>query len=907
MNNKILSKTLSSIGLLLLFAVGANAQKRIYLEAADSFSGEKINVEWRAISGKTNNSYVIKTEDGIQFIDIVGDDEVQLKAINDLYYVEEKKVFAADINDGEEIKIGIEKRPTATLKIVAKSKETDRDEPALYEIFFEGRMVGRGNTTRSSLKYELVVQQSGSYQIITKSPGYSESKTNFEVQIGNPSNLVEMVVYLEKPGNEVAIRFTDEQSGKPVNAAVTIAETSSGKLVYNEPAPNGVVLFTFKNGINYKITGTSKDYREYSKTLEGSQREDLKAVMRPNAFIEFKITDSRTKRPIPASIKLISPSGKSNTYAYKEGEKIRPEETGDYKVEIQSDGYVPSSGTVGVASLYGSSVEPVFSLVEADKQFFINVIDHYSKEPVANADFRVFGPGGEEVPGVKQNENGAYHFITDPEKSYFIESGGKGYQPVTKSLKEDNKRFTLELYWTPEVTHSFKLMEQFTNKPVTNANLKIINGFGEELFVYDTKKDGVFLTRMEEKINVNYSVTAEGYQSDAIPKIISSNAQELYLSPIGNATYNIEVIDDLTKEKLKASIKYFLDKKEIDPVLFDGSDRVEVSYGANRNYTMEVRLKGYTSFTGPVNSQMIKGNSIVVPLSKDAYLVSFKVVGIEDNTALRKIQLRINAKDGERATEKFVAKTGLYEAELAGEDNYTIQVLADGFETYADDFKVAELSASNFVKTITLKKVPEPEKVEPEPIVVVEEPEPEPEPVKIEEKIEEEPVAIVEKPAVKEPVVEKPVPQPVKKPVAAPKEKVAATMPRSASEMQAEFNKAASLGKRYLLEKVFFDQGSSKIRDAEVDELNELARTLKENENFVIEIIGYTDNVGDPRLNLGLSQFRAKAVANYLFFKGADPDRIRSNGFGQEKAVAENDTEENRAKNRRVEMVLIKN
>lgn len=894
LNKNILYKVLSCLSLLLLFAFGAIAQKRVYLEAADSFTGDKVKVEWRAISGNTNNSYVIKTEDGLQFIDIVGEDEVQLKAINDLYYVEEKIIFATEINDGEEVKIGIEKRPTATLKILAKSKETDRNEPASYEVFFEGRMVGRGNTTRSSLNYELVVQQSGSYQVITKSPGYSESKTNFDVQIGNPSNLVEMVVYLEKPGNQVAVRFTDEQTGKPVNVAVTIAETSSGKLIYNEPAPNGVVLFTFKNGINYKITGTSKNYREYNKTLEGSQREDLKAVMRPYAFIEFKITDSRTKRPIPASIKLISPSGKSNTYAYQEGEKIRPEETGDYRVEIQSDGYVPSSGTVGVASLYGSSVEPVFTLVEADKQFFIKVIDHYSKEPVANAEFRVYGPGGEEMQGVKQNEDGAFHFITDPEKSYVIESGGKGYQPVTKSLKENNKRFTLELYWTPEVTHSFKLMEQFTNKPVTNANLKIINGFGEELFVYNTKKDGVFLTRMEEKINVNYSVTAEGYQSDAIPKIISSNAQELYLTPIGNATYNIVVIDALTKEKLNASIKYFLDNNEIDPVLFDGSDRVEVSYGSNRNYTMDVRLKGYASFKGPVSSQMIKGNSIVVSLNKDSYLVSFKVLGLEDNTALRKIQLRINAKGGERITEKFVAKTGLYEADLVGEETYNIQLLADGFEAYSDVFKVIDLIADGLVKTIALNKSPEPET---EPI---------PEPIKIEEKIEEEPVVKAEPPSVKEPVVEKPKPQPVKKPVA-PKEKVAAAMPKSAAAMQAEFNKAASVGKRYLLEKVFFDQGSSKIRDAEVEELNELAETLKNNENFVIEIVGYTDNVGDPRLNLGLSQFRAKAVANYLFFKGADPDRIKSNGFGQEKAVAENDTEENRAKNRRVEMVLIKN
>src|SRR5690606_13560551 len=85
-------------------------------------------------------------------------------------------------------------------------------------------------------------------------------------------------------------------------------------------------------------------------------------------------------------------------------------------------------------------------------------------------------------------------------------------------------------------------------------------------------------------------------------------------------------------------------------------------------------------------------------------------------------------------------------------------------------------------------------------------------------------------------------------------EKPAETLPVSSAAMASEFSKRESLGKRYLLDEVYFDQSSAGIRDEEVQQLNELAATLKSNQNLVVEIVGYTDNVGDPRLNVGLSQ-----------------------------------------------------
>ena len=70
-----------------------------------------------------------------------------------------------------------------------------------------------------------------------------------------------------------------------------------------------------------------------------------------------------------------------------------------------------------------------------------------------------------------------------------------------------------------------------------------------------------------------------------------------------------------------------------------------------------------------------------------------------------------------------------------------------------------------------------------------------------------------------------------------------------------------------------------------------------------ISIEGHTDNVGTAAANQTLSQNRAKAVMDAIIAKGIDKARLSSKGWGQNKPVADNSTEEGRAWNRRVEIV----
>ena len=76
-------------------------------------------------------------------------------------------------------------------------------------------------------------------------------------------------------------------------------------------------------------------------------------------------------------------------------------------------------------------------------------------------------------------------------------------------------------------------------------------------------------------------------------------------------------------------------------------------------------------------------------------------------------------------------------------------------------------------------------------------------------------------------------------------------------------------------------------------------------ENFTISVDGYTDDIGTEIYNTKLSMRRAETVANYLIDNGINSDIIITRGHGKTDFVADNDTEEGRAKNRRVEITIL--
>ena len=78
---------------------------------------------------------------------------------------------------------------------------------------------------------------------------------------------------------------------------------------------------------------------------------------------------------------------------------------------------------------------------------------------------------------------------------------------------------------------------------------------------------------------------------------------------------------------------------------------------------------------------------------------------------------------------------------------------------------------------------------------------------------------------------------------------------------------------------------------------------LKTNPDLKLSVEGHTDNVGTPASNKTLSEQRAKSVVAAIVDQGINADRLSPSGYGQDKPIGDNNTEEGRAKNRRVELV----
>jgi len=102
-----------------------------------------------------------------------------------------------------------------------------------------------------------------------------------------------------------------------------------------------------------------------------------------------------------------------------------------------------------------------------------------------------------------------------------------------------------------------------------------------------------------------------------------------------------------------------------------------------------------------------------------------------------------------------------------------------------------------------------------------------------------------------------------------------------------------------------FEFGKSMIKSSSFASLDNLATLLVKNKTYKICIAGHTDNIGDATFNYQLSIQRAEAVKTYLLAKKVTEKQLIIQGFGATKPVSSNETEEGRAKNRRVEFIVI--
>ncbi len=120
----------------------------------------------------------------------------------------------------------------------------------------------------------------------------------------------------------------------------------------------------------------------------------------------------------------------------------------------------------------------------------------------------------------------------------------------------------------------------------------------------------------------------------------------------------------------------------------------------------------------------------------------------------------------------------------------------------------------------------------------------------------------------------------------------------------AELSIFFEMPRQLTLDNLQFDTGKSTIQSSSYNQLNQLADYLKNNPKKQLMIHGFTDNVGDDKSNLTLSQHRANAVKKYLENKNISSNRMIAQGYGENNPIADNSTEAGRKQNRRTEIVF---
>ena len=120
-----------------------------------------------------------------------------------------------------------------------------------------------------------------------------------------------------------------------------------------------------------------------------------------------------------------------------------------------------------------------------------------------------------------------------------------------------------------------------------------------------------------------------------------------------------------------------------------------------------------------------------------------------------------------------------------------------------------------------------------------------------------------------------------------------------ASSLSDELNKSGHVA----VYGIQFDTGKATIQPGSEKVLQQIVELLQQNPDLKLRVEGHTDNQGNPAANQTLSDKRAQAVVAWLTGKGISASRLTAKGFGATKPVADNGTDDGRAKNRRVELV----
>jgi outer membrane protein OmpA-like peptidoglycan-associated protein len=821
----------------------------------------------------TDNVISLKTEKKNTFYDVKKGAQIKVEVSTFQFYTEVSTYNTDHLYDDDVLEIRLNPRPAGSAVVSIIDAKTKAPLPATLQISFEGTQNSQ-NTSASKPELEIYFEKNGRYVFNATAPGYETKEIKVDLKL-RTANTVEKPIIIELNKSLLAQKlvFKNKVSKELLQGKMTVeiinVSDKSKTTIWSSTKEE----FEYASGDSYNVTVEKEGFKPLFSQIKPDGR-TLELLLEPRGIAPFmvEVKESGSTAKVNTQIKVTSPSGAEETIV--SNTRYQPKEVGQYTFSFTKDGY--GSYEQKISSQYRDEAIPVNFEMRGDTEIKIVVLDSISKQPIENAAFKVFKENLTEIKGSR--ERNAFSFKKAPFENATFEISSPNYSPKSGKINSADVSFnTVTVYLAKRIVenlqeHEYTFVDAHTKEPVKKTQVIILDANKQTVETLFNSSKGSYLTyKINPEKEYSIQVKADGYKDLNAPLSRGPRDVSFELQPTTLDETIISIYDDYTKEMLVVKSLSVQTQNALNIPFTERNREFVTQLKKNESYVIKFQQEGYLAFNQTFTVPESKRIDIFV--RKETYPLALIIQNELTEEQKNQAKATITYISGKTISNTFDKARKAFILESDPKDNLQVEIEIPGFRHYKASNNRQQLAMYEI--NVDLLPIPKVEEV-----VAVETPKEEPQKVEEIVKIEEPKKAEVPQPKVEEPkkeevVVKKDVPMEAKK------------------------------GKRYPLDGVNFEQSKTNMLYGSELKLKELLTFLQQNPNVKIEVIGHTDKIGDERQNQRLSEFRARTVANWLFNKGIDSGRIITTGKGSTEPLAANDSEETKAQNRRIEVLVL--
>ena len=834
--------------------------------ALNGETGEPISGDFTVTSEKTGKVFKatnLKPKE-VFSVKLAQNDNLKLEVVSDGFATARKLIEISDLVLGDrrdyEVKLVVDRYPL-TIKVIDAETQKAIKEATVKIADLKTSEIKQAIKNKTN-DFSANLKRSGFYEIIIKAEDYVEVKEKIDKM---PDGGAINFMLLKKKRLPVNFVVVDGATNKPVKSTLNVKLEKEQKSFSFKDESESIVkvaereVFTVETSAEgYKPKQSTFNMADFSLDkkytfdirLEKAMFVlDIKPINKANNEMvkvgNFIITDLTAKNNKVDIVKL--PSGNATVSLIPENK---------YRLEITAEGFEKYEQEL--SKITQNELICQLSPKPQESALVFSAVDSTSGR-VLEATFKVTPSKGSILVQGKTTENTPeYKLPLIEEDEFRLETFVKGYYLKTEKVKYNTlgkpQKHVVTMSRNFSVL-SLKAYDANTNQPIREVFYSLIDAMNNKpVAAMITLPNGECSADL--KPGHEYLIKAklagyDDYESRFTASVDDVN-KAIKMRTLRKYNLFLYAIDALKKTKVSANFTLHDPSGEVIATGKTDAQREQIAVilTEKTNYTIEIMATGYKPYEGKIMpDSTMKGekSQIATWLTKDESKFTFRVLDSQTLKVIEKCSAKLT--DVKSNQELILTKKGdEYSAELSPVASYILEVEAAGFTKAINRID----PNSDRKKDIQLIRT-------------------------------------------KEPVVAK---QPsLSASTANPKEKLPTSNAKSFDKIET--------GKAITLNNVYFEQSSFIMKKESYPELDKVVAILRSNPKTRIEIGGHTDNVGDQRLNLALSENRAKVILNYMVSKGIDEERLLYKGYGGTKPVAPNDSEDNKKKNRRVEIIGI--